>query len=252
MLEQLRAGALPGAQPDERDIRAHALRCERLVAALARSVGTRTRPRVLEVGIGSGYVIAAVRGALGERVRLYAVEHPARALPHHPEFDSYLRERGVVFESADLLAGPLAAFPGIAFDAVICSEVIEHLPPDAVASVLTGLAGRLAGGGALVLSSPNLRSFHRRASLAAGGGRIFDLPLPLADADGTYGHLRLYAKGEIEELLAHGGLQLAHWEYVNFEAEFVDGRALRSAQKLLPRVLPSLSSGWLAVAGRRE
>jgi SAM-dependent methyltransferase len=248
LVDHLRRHALPGATLDERDLRAHALRCERLVAALARALPATERPRVLEVGLGAGYVVAALLSRFGAALELYAVEHPARALPRDERFRAYLDAHELAFEPADLVAGPVTAFPGVAFDAVVCSEVIEHLPPHALPDVLERLAARLATAGVLVSSSPNLRSFHRRASLAAGSGRILDLPLPLAEADGTYGHLRLYMRSEIEELLGRAGLELVSWEHVNFEAGFVEGRVLRTLQELLPRLVPSLSSGWIAVA----
>jgi SAM-dependent methyltransferase len=248
LLEHIRRHVVPGAAVDERDLRAHVVRCERLVAAIEASLPASDRPRVLEVGLGAGYVVAALRRRFGDALELYAVEHPARTLPQGASFAAYLDEHRLAFESADLLEGPLIAFAGVAFDAVVCSEVIEHLPPHALADVLAGLTRRLARDGVLVLSSPNLRSFHRRASLAAGSGRILDLPLRLPEADGTYGHLRLYARSEIEELLRHAGLEVVSWEYVNFEAPFVEGRVLRTLQEVLPRLVVSLSSGWLVVA----
>jgi SAM-dependent methyltransferase len=251
LLEHLRRHLVPGAGLDERDLRAHALRCERLVAALASALAGTGGARVLEVGLGAGYVVAALRRRFGDGLELYAVEHPARTLPHGAAFGTYLEEHRLAFEPADLLEGPLDAFPGVAFDAIVCSEVIEHLPPHRAADVLAGLGARLAPGGVLVLSSPNLRSFHRRASLAAGSGRILDLPLPLPEADGTYGHLRLYARSEVEQLLAHVGLELVSWEYVDFEAAFIGGRVLRTLQRLVTRLVPSLSSGWIALARAR-
>jgi SAM-dependent methyltransferase len=251
LVERLRRDALPGAEIDERDLRAHAPRCERLVAALARSLPPVGHPRVLEVGLGAGYVVAAVRSRLADAVDLYAVEHPARALPHDPRFGSYLATHALAYEPADLVGGPLTAFPGVSFEAIVCSEVIEHLPPDALPAVLEHLAGRLAPDGVLVLSSPNLRSFHRRASFALGGGRIFDLPFPLAEAGGTYGHVRLYARSEIEDLLAHAGLEVVSWEYVDFETPFIERRLLGTLQALLARAVPSLSSGWISVARQR-
>jgi SAM-dependent methyltransferase len=248
LVERLHRDALPGAVLDARDVRAHALRCERLLAALAPRLPRGRRARVLEVGLGAGYVIAALRWRFGDGLELYAVEHPARALLTDPGFPSYLRQHAVAFEPADLLTGRLDAFRGLQFDAIVCSEVIEHLAPPAVPEALRSLGARLAYAGVLLLSSPNLRSFHRRASFALGSGRILDLPLRLSEADGTYGHLRLYSRGEIDQLLARTGLELVAWEYVNFEAAFVEGRVLRAAQTLLPLVLPPLSSGWLAVA----
>lgn len=262
LVEYLRENALGDAAHDsclERDVRAHAARCEPLLAVIvpflpsARTDGTR--PRVLEVGLGSGYVTTALRWRFGRDVDVYAVDSPARALVASPRLASYLETHDVRFEPADLVAGPLGAFGGVDFDVIVLSEVVEHLPPPDVPRALSGLVERLRPRGILVVSSPNLQSFHRRASLALGSGRIFDLPIPLDYADGTYGHLRLYGRAEVEELFAHAGLELAHWEYVNWESLFivssgVKGALLRAGQRLLPHALPALASGWIAVARR--
>lgn len=262
LVEFLRENLLGDLASDsslERDVRAHAARCERLLAVIARFLASAqtdgTRPRMLEVGLGSGYVTTALRWRFGRDVDLFAVDSPARALVASPRFGAYLASHEVRFEPADLLAGPVRAFAGIDFDVIVLSEVVEHLPPPDVPRVLSGLVERLSGGGVLVASSPNLQSFHRRASLALGSGRIFDLPIPLDYADGTFGHLRLYGRAEVEELFAHVGLEVAHWEYVDWESLFIvssglKGALLRAGQRLLPRALPALASGWIAVARR--
>jgi 2-polyprenyl-3-methyl-5-hydroxy-6-metoxy-1,4-benzoquinol methylase len=249
LLVRLRDESLVGARTPEaeRDLRAHAARCERLVSAVARFL-PGAGGQVLEVGFGSGYVATALRWRLGGEVELYAVDHPARALVGSEPLRAFLERHRVGFAAADLTAGPLSAFPGLAFDVVVLSEVIEHLSPTDVPGVLHGLAGRVAEGGVLVLSSPNLQSFHRRVSFALGGGRLFDSPVPLPEADGTFGHLRLYGRAELEELLEGAGLALVHWEYGDWDAEFIGGALLRRAQRLAARAVPALGSGWLAAA----
>jgi hypothetical protein len=113
------------------------------------------------------------------------------------------------------------------------------------------LGERLADGGALVVTSPNLRSFHRRVSFALGRGRLFDPPVPLPEADGTLGHVRLYARGEIQELLGAAGLRVVHWHYADWEAGFIASPLLRATQRAAARLAPPLGTAWLAVAARR-
>lgn len=237
----------------ERDVRAHALRCAHVVEAVHRFAPPADPLRVLEVGFGSGYVAAALRHRFGDRLRLAAVDHPARAPASDAALRAELELRGIAFEQADLAAGPLRAFADERFDAVVLSEVIEHLSPPIVPGLLLELGGRLAERGALVVTSPNLRSFHRRLSFALGSGRVLDLPVPLDEADGTFGHVRLYARADMEELAAAAGLRLVHWEFADWESELlagagVKGRLLRAGQRLAARLVAPLGTAWLAVA----
>jgi SAM-dependent methyltransferase len=236
----------------ERDVRLHAERCARIVDAVRRFAPERGEAPldVLEVGLGSGYVAAALRHALGDRLRLHAVDHPDRPAARDPALRAELAARGITFEPLDLAAGPVTSFAGVDFDVVVLSEVIEHLSPPDVPGVLRGLGQRLAGDGVLVVTSPNLRSFHRRVSFALGGGRLFDPPTPLPEADGTLGHVRLYARFEVEELAGAAGLRIAHWAYADWEAGFIASPLLRGGQRTAARLAPALGTAWLAVLRR--
>ena len=245
----------PGGEELERDLRAGALRCARVVDAVARFAPPAAPLRVLEVGLGSGYVAAALRYRFGDGVRLWAVDHPSRAPAHDSGLQAELERRGIAFEQVDLAAGPFDAFAGERWDAAVLSEVIEHLSPPLVPQVLGALGERLVADGVLVVTSPNLRSFHRRVSFALGRGRVLDPPLPLDEADGTLGHVRLYGRTEIEELAAAGGLEVVHWEYADWESELFAGGSLRArlrggGQRLAARVAPPLATAWLAVLQR--
>ena len=72
----------------------------------------------------------------------------------------------------DYRAGELAQLTGHRFDLVTCLEVIEHVADPA--SFVAGLAGALAPGGLMILSTPNRTPLSRLAliSLAEGLGRI--------------------------------------------------------------------------------
>lgn len=239
----------------ERDVRAHARRCARVVEAVRRFAPHDDPLRVLEVGLGSGYMAAALRHGFGERLRLSAVDHPARAPARDPGLRAELERRGVAFEAVDLAAGPLQAFADERFDAIVASEVIEHLSPPAVPGLLLSLGERLGDDGVLILTSPNVRSFHRRVSFAVGSGRLLDVPLPLEEADGTLGHVRLYGRAETVELAAAAGLRLVHWEYADWESELLAGesakaRLLRGGQRLAARLASPLATAWLAVTRR--
>lgn len=76
------------------------------------------------------------------------------------------------------------AFPDRAFDCVLCSEVLEHVPDDERA--IAELRRVLTPGGTLVVTVP----FQRRY---------------WADDDDYVGHVRRYDPGELERKLAAGG-----------------------------------------------
>ena len=219
-------------------------------------VAAAARPRrVLEVGVGYLSLTTALRLVLGEGIELVGIEHPARAYLADPEFRRRLAEQRVELHLGDILAGPLPV-AGESFDAVLFCDVIEHLPPPDVPTILERLAALLAPGGRLVVSSSNLPAFYRLAALAAGRGVIFDPPLPLAAAGGTYGHLRLYGRGDMEILLDHVGLELVEWRYLNWERIFIDrstmsGRLAYWGQRVLPSVAPRFATSWVCAGTPR-
>ncbi len=66
----------------------------------------------------------------------------------------------------DYRAGEIDAVAGETFDLVTCLEVIEHVADPA--SFIAGLAGLLAPGGLLVLSTPNRTALSRLALISIG------------------------------------------------------------------------------------
>lgn len=92
--------------------------------------------RVLDVGCGSSRILRDLPGAVGVDVLLRKLRFMR---PPHPQ---------VVQASIDTLP-----FPDAAFDVVVCSEVIEHVPDEP--RVLGELTRVLRPGGTLVLGTPD-------------------------------------------------------------------------------------------------
>ena len=95
-------------------------------------------------------------------------------------------------------AGSVAALaPGERFDLVTCMEVIEHVQDRA--TFLRGLAGALADGGLLIMSTPNRTALSRAAliGVAEGTGLI---------PRGTHDWHRFLTPAELTALLAEQGL----------------------------------------------
>lgn len=99
----------------------------------------------------------------------------------------------------DYHAGELAALAGRRFDLVTSLEVIEHVADPA--GFVRGLAGALADGGLLVVSTPNRTPRSRLAMIALGEG-LGMIPR------GTHDWDRFVTPEELTVLLADAGLRV--------------------------------------------
>jgi 2-polyprenyl-3-methyl-5-hydroxy-6-metoxy-1,4-benzoquinol methylase len=87
-----------------------------------------------------------------------------------------------------------------AFDAIVYADVLEHLRDPA--RVLLALDRRLAPGGLVVVSVPNVAHLWMRLSLAAGRFEYRERGI----LDRT--HLRFFTRRSLHALLAHAGLRV--------------------------------------------
>jgi 2-polyprenyl-6-hydroxyphenyl methylase/3-demethylubiquinone-9 3-methyltransferase len=154
--------------------------------------------RALDVGCGAG-LLAEPLARLGAAVTAIdaAPENIAVAQAH-------AAGQGL---SIDYRAGELAARDGERFDLVTCMEVIEHVTDPA--AFVSGLAGALAPGGLLVMSTPNRTPLSRLAmiTLAEGTGRI---------PRGTHDWAKFLTPDELTVLLAGAGLRVTDTTGLSF------------------------------------
>lgn len=140
--------------------------------------------RLLDLGAAGGHLGRAVR----DRCAFLAGVEPDPALP------ASAREGYDDWRATDALAAGAWNQP---FDAVVCADVLEHLPrPEALLHLIRGW---LREGGTLLVSVPNVANVTVRAALASGR-------FPYADRgilDRT--HLRFYTRRTASELLAAAG-----------------------------------------------
>lgn len=159
--------------------------------------------RVLDLGCGDGTMAGRVRAAISP-VTVVGLDWTEDAL-------ASTRQRGVVVVRASVDDAGLPVRAG-AFDAVLFSEVIEHLiDPDLA---LAEVRRVLVPGGTLLLSTPNLAAWFNRLLLAAGFQPVFSEVSRLGvfgrPGDEVVGHLRLFtARALVEMLSAHGFVQVS-------------------------------------------
>ncbi|CAM5618114.1 SAM-dependent methyltransferase OS=Streptomyces griseomycini OX=66895 GN=FHS37_000655 PE=4 SV=1 [Streptomyces griseomycini] len=138
------------------------------------------------------------------------------------------------------LTGGGLPFASASADAVLFSEVVEHLvDPDAA---LDEIRRVLRPGGHLMLSTPNLAAWYNRVLLAAGVQPVFS-EVSLRGIHGrpgreVVGHLRLYTARALREFVAASGFTVVRLEGAPFHGV---PRPLRPLDRLACAA-PSLAS----------
>lgn len=158
----------------------HALLRERLLAMPAGL-------RLLDLGAAGGHMGRAVRS----RCAYLAGVEPDASLP------AACREGYDDWRAADALSAGDWEAP---FDAVVCADVLEHLPKPEL--LLARIRAWLKPGGTLFVSLPNVANVTVRAGLLLGR-------FPYADRgilDRT--HLRFYTRSTAKNLIEKGGFRV--------------------------------------------
>jgi SAM-dependent methyltransferase len=160
------------------------------------------RARVLEYGAVPLLMTAA----------LVSLGYEVSAVDVGPErFSGAIAELGLQVARCDVETEPVP-FPADSFDAILFNELFEHLRINPVFT-LREARRVLKPGGALVLSTPNLRSFrglrnlllHNQGHAASGGVyRQYEKLETL----GHMGHVREYTTREVSDFLGHVGLRV--------------------------------------------
>lgn len=190
------------ARPDVRTLSRNIgdMSCRRRFRWILSKIDLEAEATILDCGCGDGLYTGAL--ARASRARIVALDRD-------PENLARTRERlpagaGVTLVHGDAQSIP---FPDASFDAVIFTEVLEHVPDDRRA--LREVRRVLAPGGALILTVPNhdypflwdplnylleaLFRIHVRSGLWAG---IWNM------------HLRLYGRTELRGLLLSEGFAI--------------------------------------------
>ena len=197
--------------------------------------------KVLEVGVGCGVFTEELSGS-GRTVD---------AVDINPAFlDNVKSLDGVTTHLKD--ATSALGIGG--HDLAICSEVLEHVPPERSQAMLDSMFEALRPGGVLVLTTP------QRFSTVELMARLFKFPLVLALARKIYGsaeelgHINLLTAGQVQQQIAKAGFlvekQRRFGFYLPVVAEFGGGAGaslLRAIENLLRNV--PLARGLLWTQG---
>jgi len=145
------------------------------------------RTRILDIGCGSSRIVQSLPQSVGLDMQIRKLR--------------WLRAPGRQLVQASLMQLP---FADAAFDAVICSEVIEHIPRDEID--LGDMVRVLAPGGTLVLGTPDYGRWIWRA-LEGLYKKIF--PQGYATE-----HINPYTRREVRQEIERLGLTVLDVQYV--------------------------------------
>jgi dolichol-phosphate mannosyltransferase len=143
--------------------------------------------RILDIGCGSSRIVQSLPQAVGLDMQLRKLR--------------WLRAPGRQLVQASLMDLP---FPDEAFDCVICSEVIEHIPREEID--LTDMVRVLAPGGVLVLGTPDYGRWIWRA-LEGAYKKVF--PQGYATE-----HINRYTQASLRREIERMGLTVLDLQYV--------------------------------------
>ncbi len=233
----------PAAYDKKADIYVHA--DNDVVASTVRSL-LPSGGRLLDIGCGSGALLASLAGFAGFRAGV--------------ELSKVAAERAATVAD-HVVNAPVPAdlpFPPASFDVVVCADILEHLPDPA--SALTWAASWCRPLGAVVISVPNVANWQARLRLLRG--RWTYEPYGLFDST----HLRFLTRATLFELIEECGLAVescvaARLPPVGMQVPVVD-RLPAMAQKVvakswsivgnaLARACPTLFAYQLVASTRR-
>jgi SAM-dependent methyltransferase len=228
----------------------HQLRFEDTLRLLARHDGQlpRTGKRLLDVGIFPGFM-AALAQDRGYDVWGIANEEMT------PEFRAFANARGFTLAQLDVETDPFP-FAADFFDAVLCTEIIEHMYRNPFL-LIEKCFRVLKPGGLLVLSTPNLCRLPVLRALKQGHSYMPPMDGPLDESfpvNPCYTHRREYTMREIVYLTCEQDRHLYQFaERERFFSRCWDQglRTRLKGERKLAQIVRA-AYDWLAIRNRPE
>jgi trans-aconitate methyltransferase len=189
-------------RPDQQDYaRFHRVRFAEAAQAIVELVGGRADwPACPVVEVGSSITPILYRQVF-PHMRLYSA-----CLFRHPQLEGVVQGAAQInFETADLREGAVLPFRDLGL--VMLCEVLEHLVVNP-ANLFRSLAGSLAPGGLLYVTTPNFFRSAARAQMAAGRNPQPIYRAQYSPADRFHHHVREYSMLELLEAIREAGLSV--------------------------------------------
>lgn len=194
----------------------------------------------LEVGLHHG-IIAYLVKRIFQVNKLYALEHPATCKQFAKTYLDKLKKNKIILEPCDLRVDRLP-WPDSFFDYVIFSEVMEHLIPAAIPSVIRQINGVLKKDKWLLVTTPNIAALLKRINLLFGKNpNEFDLRFH----GETYGHIREYTMQELTTVLQQEGFKIAKKGYFSIDSK---RNIFTYLEYIFAKVFPSFSTNLWVLA----
>lgn len=164
----------------------------------------RSSPSVRILDVGTSPFTFLLRDLFSEVATLDLTDH----------FRRRCEDADISFHDGGL-AGDSSTIPDDHFDCIFCLEVLEHLHLNPV-SVMRMLHRKLAAGGVLILSTPNMATLGNRTRLMLNRKLVFFSYPPFQDnPHEVHGHVhdRLYMPPELREYALQAGFGRAALRY---------------------------------------
>lgn len=145
---------------------------------------SRGDARVLNIGIGNGYLERTLRARTGAEV--YALDPSASAI------ERLRAETGMDAEHARVGYAQTMPFPGQSFDVVIMSEVLEHLDDAVIAATLRQVKRVLRARGRYLGTVPADEKLDQSRVACPRCGEVFH----------RWGHVQSFSRARLANLLA--------------------------------------------------
>ena len=202
-------------------LRHHEQRFYELFETLARYIGERDRPEVLEIGT-SPFTLLYKR--LFPDIRLTTIDRPTEMGGANADF-SRKDVQAVTHHNIDLNIQALPDDIG-RFDYIVFSEILEHLVINPT-QMMEELIALLKPDGYLYLTTPNFFSYHLLARMARRDNPQVVMHRRGEDPDAAY-HFREYALNELVDAAIKAGGRVvvaetsACWERAEHKAQLAD------------------------------
>lgn len=196
--------------------------------------------RVLDFGCGTGHLLKEL---LGRGLDCYGADSSDEAVARvNEDFSAFADWHG-----AELTDHSATRQPDHFFDLVVCLETLEHLPPDAIASLFREFRRILKPGGKLFLTVPFAEDLDRETIYCPFCQSLFH----------RWQHMSSFSKEKLEALIGGEGFRVDLCATIDFEQFQLDFafpritllnlsnlrlwlrfRARRALDALLPRPFP--------------